>query len=250
MNCSATLASLALLLLTASVSGATTATFHDAVVRMQYAVYTADAASLQDRLEELQAMPSPQHAPFMQPYHVAYGYWQLAQLHAASDGGWLAGRAEVQQAARRCADHARQTLEGNREMAEAHALLAVCQDFSRGQPGGGSSQCARSAALAKAVSLAPGNPRVGFIAAACRLALSNADAGAQWLAVVARFEALPPARANEADWGHAQALVLLGEVFLQQGEPLAARDALERALLLVPEFSRAQQLLRTIATSG
>lgn len=249
MNCSATLASLALLLLTASAGGTTTAAFHDAVARMQYAVYTADASSLQHRLEELQDLPGASPAG-MRSYQLAYGYWQLAQLQAAQQGGLLDGRMQVRGAARRCADHARQALEGNRGMAEAHALQALCQDFSRQHPGGGSAQCARSRALDTALSLAPGNPRVNFIATLCRNAVDSEDAGAQWLAVVARFEAAPSARPGEADWGHAEALTLLGENFLQRSQMVAARDALERALVLAPGYLKAQRLLQSVIAAA
>jgi Tfp pilus assembly protein PilF len=45
-----------------------------------------------------------------------------------------------------------------------------------------------------------------------------------------------------------EALTTLGETYLQRGDPVAARDALERALVLAPDYRQAQQLLQAAAT--
>ena len=41
---------------------------------------------------------------------------------------------------------------------------------------------------------------------------------------------------------------MLGESYLQRGDPVAARDALERALVLAPDYRQAHKLLQTAAT--
>jgi Tfp pilus assembly protein PilF len=43
-------------------------------------------------------------------------------------------------------------------------------------------------------------------------------------------------------------LVLLGQSYLQKGDSLAARDAIERALVLAPDYRKAQELLQPAAT--
>ncbi len=98
--------------------------------------------------------------------------------------------------------------------------------------------------MRKAGQLAPGNPRVLLLRNLCTV---GADTPAAWREVVAAFEAAPPRTAGRPDWGHAESLALLGASFLRHGEPLAARDALERALVLAPDFREAQELLRTAA---
>jgi Tfp pilus assembly protein PilF len=50
-------------------------------------------------------------------------------------------------------------------------------------------------------------------------------------------------------WGAAEAYVYLGRGYLQRGDVLKARDALERALLIAPDFALARRLLTKI-TSG
>jgi Tetratricopeptide repeat len=50
-------------------------------------------------------------------------------------------------------------------------------------------------------------------------------------------------------WGAAEAYTWLGRCYLDSGDGNSARDALERALLIAPEFGQARRLLATI-TSG
>ena len=52
---------------------------------------------------------------------------------------------------------------------------------------------------------------------------------------------------GKPDWGHAEALTLLGGSYLTSGDPVAARDALERALVIAPDYREAQELLQTAA---
>jgi Tfp pilus assembly protein PilF len=41
---------------------------------------------------------------------------------------------------------------------------------------------------------------------------------------------------------------MLGETYLQRGDPVAARDVLERALVMAPDYRQAQRLLQAAAT--
>ncbi len=50
-------------------------------------------------------------------------------------------------------------------------------------------------------------------------------------------------------WGLAEAYAYLGRIYLDRGDTVAARDALERALLAAPEFGQARRLMTKI-TSG
>jgi Tfp pilus assembly protein PilF len=102
--------------------------------------------------------------------------------------------------------------------------------------------------LRTAAGLAPENPRVKLVQAICASAKDPDPAATdRWRAVVASFEAAPPSRPGKPDWGHVEALTMLGETYLQRGDPVAARDALERALVLAPDYRQAQQLLQTAA---
>jgi Tfp pilus assembly protein PilF len=50
-------------------------------------------------------------------------------------------------------------------------------------------------------------------------------------------------------WGAAEVYTYLGRGYLGRGDMLAARDALERALLIAPDFALARRLLARI-TAG
>ena len=131
-------------------------------------------------------------------------------------------------------------------MAEAYAIEAVCSGVRlAGRSRGRRADCARSKVAAHgAGSLEPQNPRDQLIEALCRPSEKQRrlrpNAGAPW----SRFEAAPPSRPGNPDWGHAEALALLGKSYLQRGEPVAARDALERALVMAPDYREAQELLQ------
>ena len=106
--------------------------------------------------------------------------------------------------------------------------------------------CARDKALRTALSLAPENPRVQLISALCHDDAEHTDAAsvAMLRTVVASFEAAPPSRPGQPDWGQAEALVMLGESYLLRGDPVAARDVIERALVLAPDYRKARRLLQ------
>jgi tetratricopeptide (TPR) repeat protein len=59
--------------------------------------------------------------------------------------------------------------------------------------------------------------------------------------VVAAFDAWVPA-IDDPDWGHAEALTALGKSALARGEARMARDLVERALLLAPDYGAAVEL--------
>jgi len=99
-----------------------------------------------------------------------------------------------------------------------------------------------------ALSVSPDNPRVKLIEALCASGRSPDPAATdRWRSVVESFEAAPPSAPGRPDWGHVEALTMLGETYLQRGDPVAARDALERALVLAPDYRQARQLLQAAA---
>src|SRR5437764_692780 len=63
---------------------------------------------------------------------------------------------------------------------------------------------------------------------------------------VAAFELERAGTEQLPGWGAAEAYELLARDLLDHGETLGARDALEHALLLAPEFSQARRLMAQI----
>ncbi|HEU4655354.1 MAG TPA: tetratricopeptide repeat protein [Steroidobacteraceae bacterium] len=226
----------------------------DAASRLQYAFYTADLRGLQDVIVAIDALEldSP---PGAKEYQLAYGEWKLAQLYADPESqrtpvphaGSLAGKAAEQ-----CVKHARAAIQRDPRMADAHALDAICSGMPQGffrLTGLSGANCEKSKSLKTAVELGPGNPRVQLISALCSASKSEkaSSSVAKWSAVVASFESVPPASPGTPDWGHVEALTLLGESYLQAGDRVKARDALEKALVLAPDYHQAQRMLEGVA---
>ena len=238
--------SVAALLLSGSVSIAgadNTEELDDVAARVQYAFYTADARALEEVLALIDGMEVDVGLIAIKSYHAAYGRWRLAQIYAATvatDRSQSGARAASARAAETCAKDAQAAVAADARMAEAYAIHAVCDGFS---PAGEKTAC-RTKSLRTATSLAPANPRVRFIEALCAGDKSDPR---RLRDVVAAFEAAPPRLTGKPDWGHAEALTMLGGSYLTSGDPVAARDALERALVIAPDYREAQELLQTAA---
>jgi tetratricopeptide (TPR) repeat protein len=239
---------------TCTVAGAAdVADLDDAASRAQYAWYTGDIRALEEVVGLIDGLQLDNTFGAAKSYQLAYSHWKLADLYAqslatdksAANAKWLAGKAA--QACVRDADAARTA---DPSMSEVYAIEAVCDSFAptayrdHDPPG-----CARHKSLRTALTMTPDNPRVRLIEAWCSQGAGNDPASLErWRSVVATFEAAPPSRPGKPDWGHVEALTMLGEAYLQRGDAVAARDALERALVLAPDYREAQRLLQTAAT--
>lgn len=124
--------------------------------------------------------------------------------------------------------------------AEAWVLAAACA--LEGDDGRRLAQ-----ALAAARAGDADHPRIALVEAwrlekAGRTAVAEREALAvRWAGVVAAFDAFTPSL-EDPGWGHAEALVALADNAWQRGEIRAARDLIERALLLAPDYRRAVEL--------
>ncbi|HKU15339.1 MAG TPA: hypothetical protein VJQ52_13165 [Steroidobacteraceae bacterium] len=252
MNCSATSVSVLLAALFAHVaSAAGVAEIDDAAARMQYAYYTGDSRGIETALKELEEFQVDESLAATKTYQLAYGNWKLSQLYLQPQSDERPrpnAKALAAKAAQTCARHARHAVEQDAALAEALAIEAACEGHSA-TAHSGSAGCANSKPLRTAAGLAPENPRIKLVQALCATSTA-ADPVAvdRWRGVVASFEAAPPSRPGKPDWGHVEALTMLGASYLQRGEAVAARDALERALVLAPDYRQAQQLLQAAAT--
>lgn len=251
MNCRATSFGLLLAVLAAhGAYGESVAELDDAAARMQYAFYTGDSQDIETVLKALAEFQVDDSLAASKAYQLAYGNWKLSQLYLqplANAQPRPNAKSLASKAAQTCARHARAAVEKDAGLAEALAIEAACDGHSA-TAHSGSAGCANSKPLRTAVGLAPNNPRVQLIQAICA-SNSAPDPAAtdRWRGVVASFEAAPPSRPGKPDWGHVEALTMLGETYLQRGDPVAARDALERALVLAPDYRQAQQLLQAAA---
>jgi tetratricopeptide (TPR) repeat protein len=221
----------------------------DAVARAQYAFFTGDARSLEQALTLIDKIEVPTSLNRSKEYYAAYGRWKLAQLYvdAATQprGDKGAARSAASKAALGCIQHAETMLRLDPRLAEGYAIAAACAGVQS------SGSCLRSKSLRTALELAPANPRVRLIEAICSAGGDNhspVELYDKLRGVVTAFDAAPVSRPGNPDWGQAEALVLLGQVQLQRGEALAARDMIEKALVIAPDYRKAQELLQAAAT--
>ncbi len=252
MNCRATSSGLLLAVFLAQVAYSEgVAEIDDAAARMQYAFYTGDSQGIEAILKNLEEFQVDDTLVASKSYQLAYGNWKLSQLYLqpmADQRPRPNAKSLAAKAAQTCVRHARRAVEQDAALAEALAIEAAC-DAHSATARMGSAGCANSKALRTATGLAPDNPRVKLVQAICAPNSATDPAAAErWRAVVASFEAAPPSRPGKPDWGHGEALTVLGEAYLQRGDAVAARDALERALVLAPDYRRAQQLLQAAAS--
>ena len=224
----------------------------DAAARMQYGFHTADVRDIEDALNLVKRVELPASLLGMNEYFTAYGYWKLAELYAdEAAAGKRAARSEATKAASACVRAAQDATKLDARLAEGFAIEAVCSTLSSRignllSPGG----CATHKALRTARELASNNPRVLLIEAQCTIDGAKPATAAdldRLQRLVQAFESAPPSRPGRPDWGQAEALLMLGEAQLQRGDAVAARDTIERALVIAPDYHRARVALEQAA---
>jgi tetratricopeptide (TPR) repeat protein len=215
----------------------------DLAGRIEYAYYAADGRSLQQSLDALEHLTDDDtHRDLVNSY-LNYGRWKLSQLVAKSDPD------RAQQAADACAD-SKATTKQVTSQATHHALVAACLEMlgelrplrkvlyrSR-----------RDAELTEARQIGAVIAQVQFISAWITSRKNDtAEADAALKQALTQFDqAETAAGSSDAGWGHAEAAYLLGKSENARGNVLAARNALEQALVLAPDYREAQQLLRSL----
>jgi hypothetical protein len=156
----------------------------------------------------------------------------------------------------RCVDELNRVLVIDTGSAEAMALQSACLALqSRLDPW--RSPLAAPLSLMridKALRLAPDNPRVLLLAALAagnRPRLFGGDARQEFSLMrrsVLAFERESGQRRGLPGWGAADAFTDLAREYLLRGDAVAARNVLERALLVAPEFAQARQLMAEIVS--
>ncbi len=224
--------------------------WRDIESRIQYGYYTEDGRALQNLQEGLAADDSHDT---LHDYYAALVAWRLAQLgelHPAPRG------ASVGQLAQRCVRALDGVLEAQAEDAQALALRSACLGLPLASGGLHAPFAGRKPHkdIVRALQLAPHDPRVLLLDALTDYELPPALGGnkeralVKLRATVAAFEQERASREPLPGWGAAEAYLSLGRSLLEHGDAVAARDALEHALLLAPEYVQARALMGKIAS--
>ncbi len=156
----------------------------------------------------------------------------------------------------RCIERLNRVLVLDTGSAEALALQSACYALQSDldpwrSPLAGSRSLAR---IDKALKAAPDNPRVLLLAALAardRPKLFGGDPQQEFRLMqqaVTAFEGEGAQGRSLPGWGAADAFTDLARDYLGLGETLAARNVLERALLIAPHFTQAQRLMAEIVS--
>jgi hypothetical protein len=240
------------LTLAAAAARAEEVEWRDIESRIQYGYYTEDSAAL-GKLEELVAAGDAHDK--LRGYYAGLLAWRRALL--AASGGAAARAGSPGHFAQRCVSEIDTSLALETEFAEALALRSACLAAPQ-EVGGGYAPITGHRArkdLEHAQQLASRNPRVLLIDAMSDYELSPSHGGNKERALttlrktVAAFETERGGAEHLPGWGAAEAWLLLARDLIDHGDTVAARDALEHALLIAPEFAQARRLMAKI-TSG
>ena len=220
--------------------------WRDIESRIQYGYYTEDTAALR-KLEELIAAGDARDK--LRGYYAGLLDWRRALLTAP--GAAPAERGNAARYAERCVSEVETALALDADFADALALRAACLSTPQEIAGGYAPLTGYRARkdLERARQLAAKNPRVLLVDAMCDYTLLPSQGGNKDRALgkLRKTTAAFEAERSDADrlpgWGAAEAWLLLARDLLDHGDSVGAREALEHALLIAPEFAEARRLM-------
>ena len=219
--------------------------------RIQYAYYTEDVRTVKGLMEQLASSASPDPLKF---YYSALASFRLTLL--ATDRAGRTKTDVAKAAVDGCVTSLDHALQAREDFADALALQSAClreqADLERWRaPFAGSRSVSQ---MSKAKQLEPRNPRVLLLDAMADYDHAGASPAERAAALDELTQAANAYEQERRDvshvpgWGAAEVYVFLARCHLDRGETLAARESLERALLIAPECAQARRLMAHITT--
>jgi tetratricopeptide (TPR) repeat protein len=233
--------------------------------RIQYAYYTNDSRALNSVLTSLKPKGGEGEGESgkdaaMRHYFLALTHYRIAQVMVAVK------KSQAKDAIGACGDEVDaivdalpkvptgvdETDENRIRRVEAYALGTACtlagREMSSIPFGGGRI----GSHIDEAVLLEPKNPRVRLVEALALFERAGKDPSEKQAAlrklqaVTAMFEDIRARESTTPEWGAAEAYAFLGRALFDQRDVVGAREALERSLLIAPEYAFARQLMAQI----
>ena len=234
--------------------------------RIQYAYYTNDSRALASVLTSLKpkAVEGEEASTADLPvrsYFRALANYRLAQVLAGTR------KSQAKDAIDDCQDEAQASVaalpkipigldeqdDNRKQRAESYALATACTLAGREMSsipffGGGRI----GSRIDEAVKLEPKNPRVKLVEALAQFERAGKDEKEKAVAlrnlrnVTQMFEQARAGASSTPEWGAAEAYAFLGRALYDQRDAVGAREALERALLIAPDYAFARTLMGQI----
>jgi hypothetical protein len=219
--------------------------WRDIESRIQYGYYTEDAAALRSLVGLIAADESHDQ---LHGYYAALLDWRQAQLAAQG----VARGVSAADLAQRCVTELEAVLEAHSDFTDALALRAACLAAPLSAHNSTLSVHRARKDLERALSSAPRDPRAQLVDGMSDYQLASGSDGGKERALpklrraVAAFEVERAGVERLPGWGAAEAYFFLARDLLDHADPIGARDALEHALLIAPEFAQARRLMAKI----
>lgn len=218
----------------------------DIAARIEYGFYTEDTRAIEAARAAIGQLGRP--TP-LSSYYDGLAAYRLALLT------WSAGRRGAGSWLDACVEAARVAEKLDRRFTEARILQAACAMLSsRAEPVRGMMQQRKAAKmLASAADADPDNPRLALVRALAVNARPGLEIDAVEQVRADLGRALEGFRKFDAelgqpDWGEAEVLAHLGESFLTAGDQRRARDLVEEALIIAPDYGFAQRLMNQVSS--
>jgi hypothetical protein len=233
--------------------------------RIQYAYYTNDARALNSVLASLKPKAVEGESAsgddaVMRSYFRALTHYRLAQVLITTQ------KSKAKDAIDDCGDEIDEgvdalpkvplgldeTDENRKNRAEAYALATACTLAGREMSSIALAGGRIGSRIDEAVKLEPKNPRVRLVESLAMFdrAGKNADEQAAALknlrSVTVMFEQARAGASSTPEWGAAEAYAFLGRALLDLHDVVGAREALERSLLIAPDYAFARKLMAQI----
>jgi hypothetical protein len=231
--------------------------WQDIESRIQYGYFTEDAHALSNLTQQLATGGDDQQRGYYEAL-LAYRLMQLTVSHddpkpksAPEPDKDKADKARGRALLERCVTSLDQVLAVEKDNAEGLALQSACLSMAADldlwwhAPINGMKSGSQ---LRRALQLAPGNPRVLLLQAVNDVGRAGDKALDELKRAIAAFEAERHDVEHLPAWGAAEAYVLKARIYLRRGDAVTARDALEHALLLAPDYAQARRLLLQITS--
>ena len=220
----------------------------DLAGRIEYGFYTQETRALDAARSGLARLPA---RGALRDYYAGLAAYRAALLGAADDGRGLVT------VLTECMERGGAAAVDEELASEAWVLVAACAVLgARHEPGKSRMYQNRfQGALSQAVAADPDNPRIMVVRAwaiSHRPAHEEAelrDQARQRLEQSLEQFALWSAPFGFPDWGEAEALAHLGEVYLELGDSRGARDFIEQALLVAPDYRFALALQKRVLSN-